>query len=61
MSYTEHSMMANAEKHFQAAEKAFEYAEAACTDEGFSMQSHKAAAHAQAGLLAVELAKYAGR
>lgn len=60
MSYTTQSMMAHAQLHFASAQKALAYAERAEDDGWVAIQSMKASAEAQAGLLAVELARYAG-
>lgn len=59
MAYTVHSMMAHAELHHQSAQTALHNATQSTDGDMFVGQCQKAAAEAQAGLLAIELAKYA--
>lgn len=60
MSYTTHSMMSHAELHFQSAQKELSRIDndSYVTAEWAQVIAQRATAEAQAGLLAVELAKY---
>lgn len=58
MSYTEQDMMAAAEAHYRAAAAVLSVG--GTSVQQATMQAAMATADAQAGLLAIELAKYAG-
>ena len=57
--YTGESMMAAAERHYRAAEKNLETIDSSWGHNVITNRINRATAHTQAGLLAVELAKYA--
>lgn len=60
MAYTVHQMMAHAELHLATAQKQLEYADGAEDDGWNAVCCARASAEAQAGLLALELARERG-